>query len=903
VKKYIKIGIILLIVILCGACKNLKDLDKQAKIYVDKALPKIISQWDSSELTNHGHPDLMKSITFSQLEQQFFLFKKLGPLEEYQNSEGQIVLSKTSGGLKIISGDYVAKAKFENGSATISVRVINENKEWSIISFQVYSDSLKKAPPLENKTIAESNITNVPNKIELEALVNDLIQKNDTIAISKNIENVFQLAEIYQDDGLDEKAIRLYSCGLTADPTNFEYHIKLSELLIKNNRGKETISRLLNVYNLVEDEQLFQKTKKLLINMNADLPRIDDPKPADERFEIQLISLGDVSNQVVSELRVALQNKMEMKVSISQQSVPIGEPDRIYADKYISELYKNVTGNLTLLQRNMLLSELGLKDEELSSCSNQSRFIIVYFNKLGTAGEIELQNFNSVLTRLGSKGQYDSNRIAEEMRRIFPFGKSRSLKAYIGVTSMDLYCENCNFLYGSTNGSYGVISYSGFAAINTQEKQNRPRLIRRLLKQCLSSANFALGIPRCDTPLCARSYPNNLEEQDAKSEDLCSICKNRLDDYKKSLCSNTAAFEFLFIGNNHLNKGELDKALNAYETSNKCDSKYIPAYLGLCDIYSKKQMYDKVLWAASEAIAADPAAYRAYAYQGKAYEHQGINEKAKWAYNKALELVPVDKMKEEAGPILNCLGSLYLSMGDKELGTKCFAKAVNTDPEDPQSNYNLGFAKYRSGHFDKAIPHLEIGATHAQGSYVASSLSCIGSCYSRMGKYEQAIEYFEKSLKINPNSDDTHYNLGFAFKNVGKKNSAILHYEKSVEINPSLFEGHAALGRIYGENNMLVSSIKSFRAALSIKPDYAVGWNDLGYTYFLKKIYSTAIKHYEKAISLSPGLAIAHYNKSLAHYALKEFDSAISEYDRASELGYPGSSHFRNNLSQYRRKN
>jgi len=74
-KQYIMAGISLLILLLCSSCTNMKELDSRARIYVDNVLPKIIRQWEPLELTKHGHTNLMKSTTFSKLEQQFFLFK------------------------------------------------------------------------------------------------------------------------------------------------------------------------------------------------------------------------------------------------------------------------------------------------------------------------------------------------------------------------------------------------------------------------------------------------------------------------------------------------------------------------------------------------------------------------------------------------------------------------------------------------------------------------------------------------------------------------------------------------------------------------------------------------------------------------------------------------------------
>ncbi|MFH2047699.1 MAG: tetratricopeptide repeat protein [Pseudomonadota bacterium] len=895
----IKTGTIFLTILFCVSCTNMKKLDNQAKIYVDDVVPKIIQNWELSELTKHSHKELLNNSTYSQFESQFFLLKKLGTLEDYQKSEGQIIISRTSDGIKIITGNYAANGKFENGLAKVSVKIIKEKNSWSILFFHVDSDSFQNtASAINNQPTEEKCTDKFISKNELELLVNNLIEKDNTVEIRKNIENIFRLAQIYQDEGLNERAIKIYQTGLKSDPTNFEYQIKFCELLIKLNRSKETIKRLINIYNLVEDDRLFEKTKKILSDLKVDLPHLLVPEPANEKIEILLVPLGDVNHQILSELRVVLQNIMGIKVLLSGQTIPLGEPNRIYSEKYISEVFKKISENITSLQKNMLLSGLHLKSEDLSSYSNQSRFIVSYFNKLGVVGEIELQNYNNILDNLGQKGQYNPELITEEMRNIFPFNKSKTIMAYIGVTSQDLYCETCNFLFGHTDGSYGVISYAGFASVNTNEKQNRPRLINRLLKQALSSTNFALGIPRCDTPLCARSYPNSLEEHDAKSEDLCSVCRNRLENLKKNLHSNTTAYEYVCIGNDYIDKGNWEKAFDAYQSATKYDSKYSPAYLGLCNIYRKKGMNEKVLWASSEALKADPKSYQAYHYLGEAYKLQGMNEKAELTYKKALEVASANEAKQDIISIQNSLGVFYLAMDKKKKGIESFSEVLKTDPENALANYFLGIEKYKIKQFEEAISHLEIAAN--KDPNLESVYTFLGLCYTGIKKHEKAIDYYEMSLKNKPDSHETHYNLALALESLGQMQNAILHFKKSVEIKPSFFQGHYSLGVIYGKSNLLDSSVRSFETAIALQPDNADAVNNLGYTYFLKKMPAEAIIQYKKALTISPNHVLANYNIAMAYYVLRQFPNAIKYYDNAVRLNYPGSPKFRAALEPYR---
>lgn len=78
--------------------------------------------------------------------------------------------------------------------------------------------------------------------------------------------------------------------------------------------------------------------------------------------------------------------------------------------------------------------------------------------------------------------QYDVYRLSRKLRDIFSYDKSPTIKSYIGVSSQNLGSKDSNFLFGGSDGSYGVITYYNFTAVNNHEPENRARLVKRLLK-------------------------------------------------------------------------------------------------------------------------------------------------------------------------------------------------------------------------------------------------------------------------------------------------------------------------------------------------------------------------------------------------------------------------------------
>ena len=111
-------------------------------------------------------------------------------------------------------------------------------------------------------------------------------------------------------------------------------------------------------------------------------------------------------------------------------------------------------------------------------------------------------------------------------------GQSEALRVglkqlVLGITPCDLFGGTSNYLFGaaSTGKFLGVVSLHRFRAAFNDEAPKRERFTERLLKQSLSTIGFMLGVPRCNTPECARAYPQSIAEHDQKPATLCPTCR------------------------------------------------------------------------------------------------------------------------------------------------------------------------------------------------------------------------------------------------------------------------------------------------------------------------------------------------------------------------------------------
>ena len=147
-KKFLSIvgGIVLVVVLMAAGFIGYlsyqgRGLDASSKAYVDKNLPLIVSNWSKRDLLKQASPQLLTIINENpdQIDRLFKGLARLGALRSYDGSKGDANISYTNKDGKLITAFYIANATFENGSAQITVRLIQVSGQWKFLMFQVNS--------------------------------------------------------------------------------------------------------------------------------------------------------------------------------------------------------------------------------------------------------------------------------------------------------------------------------------------------------------------------------------------------------------------------------------------------------------------------------------------------------------------------------------------------------------------------------------------------------------------------------------------------------------------------------------------------------------------------------------------------------------------------------------------
>jgi len=136
------------------------------------------------------------------------------------------------------------------------------------------------------------------------------------------------------------------------------------------------------------------------------------------------------------------------------------------------------------------------------------------------------------------------------------------------------------------------------------------------------------------------------------------------------------------------------------------------------------------------------------------------------------------------------LGKIYLKNGNNQKADKAFGKAVEQDPQksrDVAENYlNSNDGELAEKYFRKSL-HNRSDDVHVYNR--------LGIALRKQGKWEEAIKEYKKALKIDPDDEAIHFNMGRAYME-GKRNGLAKEcFQNVLKINPELHEAEAELKR------------------------------------------------------------------------------------------------------------
>lgn len=187
-----------------------------------------------------------------------------------------------------------------------------------------------------------------------------------------------------------------------------------------------------------------------------------------------------------------------------------------------------------------------------------------------------------------------------------------------------------------------------------------------------------------------------------------------------------------------------------------------------------------------------------------------------------------------------------------------------------------------------APPVALVGEASTHGAAVVDeadprSLAQLGDAAMQSGKLPEALALFERSLKLQPDDEEAHFNAGFLCAQLGRTDEAIFHYQEAVRVLPEYGEAHNNLGNLFRRVGRTADAVRHFELALQHSPSSHSAHNNLGTALAMEGRVAEAIPHFVAATDANPGYAEAWMNLGNAYVQVGRVEESIRVFRKALE--------------------
>jgi tetratricopeptide (TPR) repeat protein len=220
----------------------------------------------------------------------------------------------------------------------------------------------------------------------------------------------------------------------------------------------------------------------------------------------------------------------------------------------------------------------------------------------------------------------------------------------------------------------------------------------------------------------------------------------------------------------------------------------------------------------------------------------------------SLSLLVFENMASAKTPIDAC--QTFSDSGDYKRAIEAGKLAVKKYPKDAEAYFCLGKAYYNVGELELAYKNLKKaeGLTNNKKGlmYIYNK---IGQVLNNMGKLDDALSYYNRSLSLARELGDTYMqasvlnNIAYIFDLKGESNKAIGYYEESLSLTTN-------------------------------EKDKAPTYNNIAMIYYTKGDYQKAVEYFQKAIEIDEkygnyhGVSILKLNLGNTYRKMEDYENA-----------------------------
>lgn len=234
------------------------------------------------------------------------------------------------------------------------------------------------------------------------------------------------------------------------------------------------------------------------------------------------------------------------------------------------------------------------------------------------------------------------------------------------------------------------------------------------------------------------------------------------------------------LGHLYMSKNDKLNSISAFKLAveKEPDNPFFNNSLGYA--YARAELYEDAISHYQKAIALNPdAEWTSIVCQalGSIYaEHTGNVEAAISTYQAGLILDPKNY------DLYLALGDIYMADYDIDNAIRSYCDAITLCPEDYKAYSKAGIALWEKDYLEEAlVAYHKAVELRPDNEFAQNNLGIL--YLDGLADAEEALEYFEEAIALNPNYTLAYFNAGRASQQMGFTNDAARYYQMAIDLN------------------------------------------------------------------------------------------------------------------------
>jgi tetratricopeptide (TPR) repeat protein len=286
-----------------------------------------------------------------------------------------------------------------------------------------------------------------------------------------------------------------------------------------------------------------------------------------------------------------------------------------------------------------------------------------------------------------------------------------------------------------------------------------------------------------------------------------------------------------WLGSVYADKGNDELAIDELTYALRLDPTLLKAADRLARVFQKEGMYDKAIMYYSKAAGKEQSPVL-FGMIGMLHFQQKKYDKAILYFEKAYEMDnKISAAKNNALAAYHLWATDLIKNGQAESAISILSKALTMFPSSRMIYYDLGTAYDTSKQYEKAIEYykkvLEIEPSFSAAKRdIATCMNNLGAEKIKNGNLQESISFCSQALdwdsdcwQAKKNLEMANLGLARIKQGAGNLDDAQEYYNAVLQINPSNLDSYVGLGDVFYEKGIYKDAIEYYQSALNIDPN------------------------------------------------------------------------------------